>query len=78
MWQETRSGSDAFRDTLRRMEADLFDQRLKTHPLSGTLDGDYASSCGYDCRIVFTLQAGGVKGIEKIVLFAVGTHEDVY
>ena len=64
-------------ETFRRMEANLFDPRLKTHPLSGTLDGYHACSCGYDCRVVFELQAG-VKGIEKIVLIAVGTHEDVY
>ena len=65
-------------ETLRRMEADLFDPRLRTHPLSGTLEGCHASSCGYDCRVVFSLQADPAKGIEKIILIAVGKHENVY
>jgi len=65
-------------ETLRRMEADIFDPRLKTHTLSGKLDGFLASSCGYDCRIVFALRTDPEGSVEKITLTNVGTHEEVY
>ena len=65
-------------ETIARMEADLYDPRLKTHALSGTLEGYFASSCGYDCRIVFSLTEDKKSGIEKIVLVNVGTHDEVY
>ncbi len=60
------------------MEADLYEPKLKTHALSGALAGFYASSCGYDCRIVFSIVEDKKSGIEKIVLVNVGTHDEVY
>lgn len=38
------------------MEADVFDSSLGTHKLSGKLDGLQSCSCGYDCRIVFSIE----------------------
>ncbi len=60
------------------MEADLYNPKLKTHSLSGEFSGFYASSCGYDCRIVFSLQKDKKTGIEIITLIKVGTHDEVY
>jgi mRNA-degrading endonuclease YafQ of YafQ-DinJ toxin-antitoxin module len=60
------------------MGADLFDPRLKTHALSGTLAGFHACSCGHDCRIVFALRATAGSAPDRIVLVNVGTHEVVY
>ena len=66
------------RDTLRKMEADIFDPRLKTHRLIGDLAGYFSSSCGYDCRIVFRLECDAKTRHECIVLTNVGTHDEVY
>ena len=60
------------------MGRDVFEPRLKTHPLTGNLAGFYACSCGYDCRIVFTIENHPQIGGEIIVLHDVGTHDEVY
>ncbi len=46
-----------------------FDVRLRTHKLSGRLEGLWSFSVDYDCRIVFELKN------EKVAIFhAVGGH----
>ncbi len=75
------AGKDAKRracinDIIDRLMNDIHDPRLRTHRLTGTLAGNFACSCGYDCRIVFSLER--MKGNECIVLLAVGTHDSVY
>lgn len=40
-------------DSLRLMEINLNDFSLEAHKLSGKLEGLWATSCGYDCRIIF-------------------------
>jgi addiction module RelE/StbE family toxin len=57
---------------LELMEEDIFSASLNTHKLSGTLEGLRACSCGYDCRIVFSLED------ELIVLLDIGRHDEVY
>lgn len=64
--------------TLIEMEADVFASHLSTHKLSGKLYGLWACSCGYDCRIVFTLEAEPTSENEVIVLLDIGTHDEVY
>lgn len=51
--------------------------RLATHKLSGELRGAWACSCGYDCRIVFTIERTS-QGETVIVLADVGDHDEVY
>jgi mRNA-degrading endonuclease YafQ of YafQ-DinJ toxin-antitoxin module len=63
---------------LRQMEADVFAPRLGTHKLSGDLLGLRACACGYDCRIVFSIETDSRTATEVIVLHSVGTHEQVY
>ena len=41
--------------TLQQMEADVFAPSLGTHKLSGKLEGLQSCSCGYDCRVVFSM-----------------------
>jgi addiction module RelE/StbE family toxin len=65
-------------ETLRKMEADVFAPSLSAHKLSGNLSGLWACSCGYDCRIVFSLERDPGSGEEVIVLLNIGTHDDVY
>lgn len=46
------------------------DVRLKTHALSGELDGRYSFSVNYQYRIVFRYSDN-----ENIYFLAIGTHE---
>lgn len=64
--------------TLQRMEIDVFSQNLGTHKLSGKLDGFQSCSCGYDCRIVFSIEQDSETDGEVIVLLDIGTHDEVY
>ncbi len=65
-------------DTLEQMEIDVFAPKLGTHKLSGKLDGLQSCSCGYDCRIVFSIEQDSETDSEVIVLLDVGTHDEVY
>lgn len=61
---------------LQRLEDDAFSPRLKTHKLSGNLYGLLACSCGYDCRIIFSIENENKQ--ETILLVDIGTHDEVY
>ena len=61
---------------LQLLSNDAFDARLKTHKLSGALEGVWACSAGYDLRLVFEFVEH--EGVEAILLLAIGTHDDVY
>jgi mRNA-degrading endonuclease YafQ of YafQ-DinJ toxin-antitoxin module len=65
-------------ETLQQMETDVFTPALGTHKLSGKLDGLQSCSCGYDCRIVFSIEQNAEKNGEIIVLLDIGTHDEVY
>ncbi|MBD2579132.1 type II toxin-antitoxin system mRNA interferase toxin, RelE/StbE family [Oscillatoria sp. FACHB-1406] len=65
-------------DTLQQMETDVFAPSLGTHKLSGKLDGLQSCSCGYDCRIVFSIEQDTEADNEVIVLLDIGTHDEVY
>ncbi|MES1021782.1 type II toxin-antitoxin system mRNA interferase toxin, RelE/StbE family [Gloeocapsa sp. BRSZ] len=65
-------------DTLKQMEVDVFAPTLGTHKLSGRLDGFQSCSCGYNCRIVFSIEQDTEMNIEVIVLLDIGTHDEVY
>ena len=67
---------DTILTTLQTMQADLFSPELETHKLSGKLSGLYACSCGYDCRIIFSLKNG--ESGEVIMLITFGSHDAVY
>ncbi|MBW4580091.1 MAG: type II toxin-antitoxin system mRNA interferase toxin, RelE/StbE family [Tildeniella nuda ZEHNDER 1965/U140] len=64
--------------TLQQMEADIFAPTLGTHKLSGKLDGLQSCTCGYDCRIVFSIEQDAEANSEVIVLLDIGTHDEVY
>ncbi len=51
----------------------FFNPRLRTHKLTGKLEGLWAFSIDNDCRIVF-------KFLEKdeILLIDLGSHDEVY
>jgi addiction module RelE/StbE family toxin len=62
--------------TIEQMELDLNAINLRTHKLSGILEGSLACSCGYDCRIIFVINKN-VKP-EELILINLGTHNEVY
>jgi mRNA interferase YafQ len=65
-------------NTLIEMQQDVFVQHLGTHKLSGKLWGLRSASCGYDCRIIFTIEKNEELASEVIVLLNIGTHDIVY
>ena len=66
----------AIGDTLRMLEADAFDSRLRTHKLKGTLAGCWSCSAANDLRIVFEFVQH--DGAEAILLLSVGSHDEIY
>ena len=65
-------------ETLEYMQKDVFAAHLGTHKLDGELLGLYACVCGYDCRIVFSVERNKEISNEVIVLLDIGTHDEVY
>jgi mRNA interferase YafQ len=65
-------------DTLINMQHDVFAAALGTHKLSGELRGLRACSCGYDRRVVFSIEPHPEGTGEVIVLLDVGRHDEVY
>jgi mRNA-degrading endonuclease YafQ of YafQ-DinJ toxin-antitoxin module len=63
---------------LQQLSTDAFAPSLGTHKLSGKLFGLLACTCGYDCRIVFSIEMDQQTNQECIVLIDIGTHDEVY
>jgi len=74
-----RSLKKAIKKALFKLQQDAFDPALRTHRLSGRLAAYLACSCGYDCRILFTIEKDiSDPDTENILLLDIGTHDDVY
>jgi addiction module RelE/StbE family toxin len=63
-------------EALEALAEDAFQPAMKTHKLKGEMRGSWASSVGYDLRIVFEFVQH--EGAEAILLQTIGTHEEVY
>jgi mRNA-degrading endonuclease YafQ of YafQ-DinJ toxin-antitoxin module len=61
---------------LELLAEDAFHPSLRTHKLKGKLAKSWASSAGYDLRVVFLLVKH--EGKEALLLEAAGTHDEVY
>lgn len=69
----------AIAKAISKMENDAYDPSLRTHKLSGKLASYLACSCGYDCRIIFSIEIDlTAPQNEVILLLDIGTHDDVY
>ncbi len=68
----------AIQKSILLLEEDALSQKLKTHKLSGNLFGLFACSCGYDCRIIFSIEINPQTKEEEILLIDLGTHDEVY
>lgn len=64
--------------TIEDLADDIYNPSLGTHKLEGKLSGLLSCSCGYDCRVVFTIERDKRSGETAIVLLDVGTHDEVY
>ena len=64
--------------TLLLLEEDSFSANLRTHKLSGNLFGLLSCSCGYDCRIVFSIEKYKNSKESVVILIDVGTHDEIY
>jgi len=68
--------ADDFKEALKHLEEDAYQPLLRTHKLTGTLEGSWACSAGYDLRIIFCFVT--YQGKNAILLQTVGTHDEVY
>lgn len=51
---------------------------IKSHKLTGTLEGYWSCSVSYDCRIIFTFSQDMESEETLIVLVDIGSHDEVY
>lgn len=62
-----------FRAKLETFLSDPFDPSIRTHKLSGRLEGACAFSVSYDCRVIFKFLAD-----QEVLLVDIGSHDEVY
>lgn len=62
-----------FWDKVAEFQENPLEPSLKTHPLTGLLEGRWAFAVAYDCRVVFHFVSD-----EEVVFLNVGTHDEVY
>jgi len=65
-------------ETINLLASDPFTFSLKSHKLSGHLEGLWACSVAYDCRIIYTFKRDRDTDEKMIVLIDLGTHDEVY
>ena len=64
--------------TLELLSKDPFTTSLKSHKLTGQLDGLWSCSVTYDCRIIFAFRKDSLTEDNLIVLVDIGSHDEVY
>lgn len=64
---------DAAEARERLFRADAFDPRLRTHKLSGALEGNWAFPVTHSIRIVFKFLRP-----DEVLFYSIGPHEIVY
>jgi mRNA interferase YafQ len=60
------------------LSEDPFAPSLKSHKLTGQLDGWWSCTVSYDCRIIFGFENNLKAGEERILLIDIGSHDEVY
>ena len=64
---------EKFRSKLELFTDNPFNPSLRTHKLKGRLNGYWSFSIEYDLRVIFYFEDE-----ETVVLFDIGSHDDVY
>ena len=62
-----------FWTTMRLFLKNPLDRRLRTHKLTGKLEGLWAFSVAYDCRVIFKFLSK-----DEALLVDIGSHDEVY
>ncbi|MCT7952966.1 type II toxin-antitoxin system mRNA interferase toxin, RelE/StbE family [Ancylothrix sp. C2] len=57
---------------------DPFHPSLKSHKLTGQLEGLWSCSVSYDCRVIFAFKKEIETDNDLIVLIDIGSHDEVY
>lgn len=69
---------DTILAALELLASDPFTPSLKSHKLTGQLDGLWACSVTYDCRIIFAFTENTDTKEREIILIDIGSHDEVY
>jgi proteic killer suppression protein len=64
---------DRFWEATELFEKDPFNPRLRTHKLTGKLEGLWAFSVSFDCRVIFNFVSKA-----EVLLIDIGGHDEVY
>ncbi len=64
---------DRFWEAAEIFAKDPFNSRLRTHKLTGKLEGLWAFSVSFDCRVIFKFSS-----MTEILLIDIGGHDEVY
>ena len=64
-----------FFDRLEMFVDDPFHPQLKTHKLSGKLEGAWSFTIDFDCRVIFYFTS---EKPTQAVFFNIGKHDEVY
>lgn len=62
-----------FWDAIELFSKEPFSHRLRTHKLTGRLEGLWAFSISFDCRVIFKF-----LGKNEVFLIDIGEHDEVY
>ena len=62
-----------FWDAMEMFAKEPFHARLRTHKLTGKLEGLWAFSVSFDCRVIFKFLSK-----TEILLIDIGGHDEVY
>ena len=57
---------------------DPFVPSLKSHKLTGQLDGLWSCTVNYDCRIIFAFKKDEETDDDLLILVDIGSHDEVY
>ena len=68
----------ALTTAFQQLQSDPFQPSLGTHKLKGKLNNRWASSAGYDLRLIFRFEVTENEAEAAIILLDVGKHDDVY
>ena len=62
-----------FWNAMKSFSMNPFNPRLRTHKLTGKLEGLWAFGISYDCRVIFKY-----LNENEILLIDIGSHDEVY
>jgi len=62
-----------FWDAMELFSKEPFNPRFRTHKLTGRLEGLWALSVAYDCRVIFKFLSK-----DEVLLVDIGGHDEVY